>query len=120
MIQYHLERMFPLDTFSPNVQTSLQLKIRRKKYQRETTHWMLKAQPKPPQGIPLTITLTRYSSGTLDSDNLAGAFKACRDGVADYLGIDDGDPSLTWAYAQSKIARSAMRHIKVTIQGTQP
>jgi len=48
----------------------------------------------------LTITMTRVSPGTLDDDNLRGALKGVRDGIATSLGIDDGDPSLRWEYAQ--------------------
>lgn len=50
----------------------------------------------------ITITLTRIGPRTLDDDNLASGFKACRDGVADWLGIDDGDKRLTWRYDQRK------------------
>lgn len=49
---------------------------------------------------PVVVTLTRIGKRTLDDDNLASAFKAIRDGVADGLGINDNDPSVTWAYAQ--------------------
>lgn len=50
--------------------------------------------------LPCTVTLTRISAGTLDSDNLQGAFKAIRDGVADALRINDNDPRVDWKYAQ--------------------
>jgi hypothetical protein len=36
----------------------------------------------------------------MDSDNSIGSLKSVRDGVADALGIDDGDPRLTWEYRQ--------------------
>jgi hypothetical protein len=49
-----------------------------------------------------TITLTRIAPRELDDDNLAGGFKSVRDGVADWLGIDDGDKGLTWVYAQRR------------------
>ena len=51
---------------------------------------------------PITITLCRVSARKLDDDNLAGAFKAVRDGVADWLGISDGSPLLRWVYEQRK------------------
>jgi crossover junction endodeoxyribonuclease RusA len=51
---------------------------------------------------PCTITLTRIAPRDLDDDNLASGFKAFRDGVADWLGIDDGDNRLTWRYAQRR------------------
>jgi hypothetical protein len=38
---------------------------------------------------PSRVILTRVCSGKLDDDNLVGAFKPVRDGVADALGIDD-------------------------------
>jgi hypothetical protein len=51
---------------------------------------------------PVTITLTRVAPRKLDSDNLASGFKATRDGVAQWLRIDDGDERLTWVYAQRR------------------
>lgn len=52
--------------------------------------------------LPLVVTLTRIAPRSLDSDNLASAAKACRDGISDALGIDDGAKGLTWLYAQRK------------------
>jgi hypothetical protein len=49
---------------------------------------------------PLSIVLTRVAPRKLDGDNLQYAFKAIRDGVADWLGVDDGSPQLDWQYAQ--------------------
>lgn len=51
---------------------------------------------------PLTIRLVRVAPRNLDSDNLARSFKAVRDGIADWLGIDDGSPLLTWIYDQRR------------------
>lgn len=53
-----------------------------------------------PEG--LAITITRIAPRKLDSDNLAGSAKAVRDGIADWLGLDDGDERLDWQYAQRK------------------
>lgn len=51
----------------------------------------------------LTITLTRIAPRNLDSDNIRGAFKAVRDGVADVLGMKNDESSfLNWEYAQEK------------------
>jgi hypothetical protein len=36
----------------------------------------------------------------LDGDNLQSGFKAVRDGVADWLGVDDGSQLLDWQYRQ--------------------
>ena len=40
------------------------------------------------------IIITRVSSGTLDDDNLGGALKPIRDGIADALAVNDADFSL--------------------------
>jgi hypothetical protein len=50
----------------------------------------------------LTVTLTRLGPRTLDTDNLARACKAVRDGVADALGVNDGDSRIAWRYEQVK------------------
>ncbi len=50
----------------------------------------------------IIVLLTRLGKRFLDSDNLQSSFKACRDGVADALGVDDGSPLYTWQYAQEK------------------
>lgn len=53
--------------------------------------------------VPALVTITRVSFGRLDSDNLAFSAKALRDGVADALGIDDGDVErVRFRYAQRK------------------
>jgi hypothetical protein len=51
---------------------------------------------------PCRVTLTRVAPRALDGDNLQGALKAVRDGVADALGVNDADPRVTWAYAQRR------------------
>lgn len=48
----------------------------------------------------VVVTLTRQSPRALDDDNLASAFKAVRDGVADALDIDDRDPRVAWRTVQ--------------------
>lgn len=50
----------------------------------------------------IEVTLTRIGPRTLDGDNLQGGFKAVRDEIARILGIDDGDPRITWRYGQEK------------------
>ena len=48
------------------------------------------------------VKLVRVSPGTLDDDNLRGALKAVRDGIADALGVDDGGFCVRWEYHQEK------------------
>lgn len=52
--------------------------------------------------FPLRVLLVRVGPRQLDCDNLRGALKACRDGVADALGIDDRDPRVEWLYDQRR------------------
>lgn len=56
----------------------------------------------PPRGIlgPVTVTMTRIAPRKLDDDNLASGFKATRDGVADWLGVNDADKRVTWVCRQ--------------------
>jgi hypothetical protein len=53
-------------------------------------------------GLPVRVTLTRIAPRSLDTDNLAGGFKAVRDEVARWLGVDDADPRVEWAYGQER------------------
>lgn len=48
------------------------------------------------------VTITRVAPRPLDGDNLQGALKSVRDGVADWLQIDDGSARVEWRYAQRK------------------
>ena len=50
--------------------------------------------------LPATVVLTRVAPRRLDGDNLQSGFKAVRDGVADWLGVDDGNSLVDWQYAQ--------------------
>lgn len=49
------------------------------------------------------VVLTRIAPRPLDGDNLAASMKGVRDGVADWLGVDDREsPYLGWAYKQER------------------
>ena len=95
-IAFHL----PLKTISEaNCREHWRAKARRHKIQRETccVRVACSAMPK----APIHVILTRLGKRDLDDDNLSGAFKHCRDGIADAYQIDDGDKSLcTWEYRQ--------------------
>ena len=80
------------------------------KKQRKTVAWALWTTFRGATPVlPRTITLTRYGKGLLDDDNLAGGFKAVRDEIAAWLGVDDADPRVTWRYAQEKSKTYACR-----------
>lgn len=62
-----------------------------------------KRQPGALQGIsaqPLVVRLVRCAPRQLDDDNLAGALKSVRDGVADALGVNDRDERVQWVCDQ--------------------
>lgn len=63
----------------------------------------------------ITLRLTRIAPRTLDPGNLEASFKACQDGIADALGIDDGSRRLTWCYAQ---CQGAAREYAVLVEMT--
>lgn len=74
----------------------------RTKSEREAAHLAFKATMRHGSALPCTITLVRLSAATMDDDNLPGAFKAIRDGIADALGVKDNNPAVTWRYDQRK------------------
>lgn len=55
------------------------------------------------------VSITRAGPRRLDTDNLAASAKACRDGVADALGVDDADPRVQWRYAQARSEHHGVR-----------
>jgi len=92
----------PLKTVSEaNRREHWALKAKRVKMQRDMASLMVRMAWKG-MSLPLTITLTRVSSRQLDSDNLASAMKAVRDGIADAIGVNDGDSRLEWRYKQER------------------
>ena len=57
--------------------------------------------PRPTHDSSWVVQFTRISSKLLDvGDNLPASFKAHRDAVASWLGMDDSDPRITWLYEQ--------------------
>lgn len=54
------------------------------------------------------VVLERHGRGVLDTDNLGTALKHARDAAAAWLGIDDADPRVRWAYRQRRAATPAV------------
>jgi hypothetical protein len=53
--------------------------------------------------FPCTIAIVRLGPRLLDDDNLRGALKAIRDGIAKALGKDDSpENGISWEYRQEK------------------
>jgi len=73
--------------------------------------------PKIPS-FPCVITITRIGKRKMDSDNLAISAKHIRDGIADFLKVNDGDESkVKWEYAQELRDYYA---VKIEIRGMIP
>ena len=71
----------------------------RVKNQRHTVAWCLRPHAKP--ALPVTVLLTRIAPRQLDAhDNLPRSFKAVADQVAEWLGVKDNHPGITWQYSQ--------------------
>ena len=84
-----------------NLREHWSVKARRAKCHRGATYLQLRARALE-HAVPCTVTLTRIAPRPLDGDNLQSSLKACRDGIADFLKVDDRDPRVTWVYAQEK------------------
>lgn len=52
--------------------------------------------------VPCNVRIIRIAPLPLDDDNLARAAKAVRDQLAEWLGVDDRDPRVSWSVAQTK------------------
>ncbi len=90
---------------SPNMREHWAVRARRVKAERNAARFSLPGQLGGRFAMPCTVTLTRVTpprGKTLDDDNLRGCLKAVRDGVADWLGVADNDPRVTWRYDQRK------------------
>lgn len=94
-------------------------KARDAREQRITTHqaWRYGLNGWCPD-LPCSVTLIRISPRKLDDDNLRGALKSVRDGIADCIGVDDASPKVKWQYGQqTSRKRDKVRHgVRVIIE----
>ena len=101
-----MEVLLPVRTWSEaNARVHWAKRARRARIQRQAARTIVRAaltSMERPAESKCTIELCRIGPRQLDSDNLAGSLKAVRDGVADALGLDDGDPRLVWLYDQRR------------------
>lgn len=107
-----IELVLPILVVSePNLRGSRRSKIARTKAQRMAA-WAAvhNLVSRTDRGNVTSVTLMRYGVRLLDDDNLAGAFKAVRDGIADALGVNDG--KIPWHYDQQT---SLLRGIKISL-----
>jgi hypothetical protein len=88
----------------------------RAKQQRCLACMVLRAKIGAPPAPPLTIVITRIGPRELDTDNLCGSAKHVRDGVADWLGVNDRSKLLTWQYEQ-EYGGKGVYGVKIRIVG---
>jgi len=77
----------------------------RRKRERRLVLRALAGVAPPPRGAVArwVVTLTRDAAKAMDTDNLAGAFKACRDAVGEWLGTGDAPSApVAWRYEQRR------------------
>lgn len=59
-----------------------------------------------PRLFPMVVEIVRLSAGVLDDDGLRSATKAARDGIAKWIGVDDGDVErIRFKYGQATCKR---------------
>lgn len=105
--------IIPVKTYSKlNAREHWAVRSRRTKTERRAAGYIV---PNTTPVAGTTVTLTRISPRPLDDDNLRGALKAIRDGVADRLGIDDRDSRVTWQYGQRR-GEPRQHAVEVAIQ----
>lgn len=64
----------------------------------------------------IVVTFTRYSSGTMDSDdNLRTSLKTVKDAVAYRLGVDDRTGLVRWEYRQER-AKPGEQAVRVRVE----
>lgn len=78
------------------------VKAKRAQEQRFAARSILCSRRPPEKESAYRVTLTRVGPRRLDPGNFQGCFKHVQDGVADWLGIDDGDPRIEWVYQQEQ------------------
>lgn len=109
---------FPIHVRSTaNLREHWSATAKRAKLHRQIVGYVMNGQPKP--DLPCIVRFIRIAPRELDDDNCVSGFKACRDGFADWLGIKDNDPRVSWEYAQIK-GKPRQYAVRVEIQPPLP
>lgn len=64
---------------------------------------------------PWRVVITRVGPRAMDDDNCTASAKGCRDAVAAWLGIDDGDDRVVWT-VRGEVAKGYA--VRVQIEGS--
>ena len=87
---------------TPNARLHWAARAKRVKRQRAIIALILAPHRRALPALPVVVTITRCSPGTMDDDNATASAKAVRDAVAEHLGVDDRDPRVTWRVEQRR------------------
>jgi hypothetical protein len=87
-------------------------KARRVKKERGAALMLARSTLVRPQ-LPCIVTITRIAPRALDDDNATACGKSVRDAIAEFLGVDDRDPRVTW---QVKQERGRVREYAVRVE----
>jgi hypothetical protein len=99
-------------TSAANLREHWRAKARRHRAEKAATSLALLSGAQELRGVGsvTSVTFTRLGVRLLDSDNLAGGFKAIRDEVADFLGVSDGpETGIAWLYEQERAKEYSAR-----------
>jgi hypothetical protein len=78
-------------------------RARRVKAERHAVGWAILVERPAKPVPPCAVTMTRIAPRDLDDgDNLSSSMKAVRDQLAEWIGVNDHDPRVTWAYGQER------------------
>lgn len=90
---------------------------RKKTQQAVTAAMLVKAEREVGMpDFPVSVQLTRYGPGVLDSDGLTGAFKHVRDSIAKFYQVDDGDKRWQWLPPKQEKAKRKDAAILIEIE----
>lgn len=105
-----IEVRVPIKTINGlNERAHWSVKAKRAKAERHAVGWALSCTDSP--ALPCLVLITREGMNRrlMDGDGLQSAAKHVRDAVADWLGVDDSDRRITWAYDQTPNTPYAVR-----------
>lgn len=88
---------------------------RRVKPQRDAATLLVKSKVRELGSTRLVVLMTRVSPRELDDDNLRGALKSFRDGVARALKVDDKTPLVRWDYAQRQGSEPHQHEVEIVL-----
>jgi hypothetical protein len=110
----------PIRTVSVNHREHHYARASRVRSQQEAVLMALRplGVPRAAEDWPLDVHLTRLASKRLDSDNLSGAFKAIRDAVAKWLGVDDRREDIVDYHCHQELCAAGHHQLRFTAGGT--